>query len=85
MLVSWLTRPILALKYWLQAEQVSVMESAGGPLALRSLRFLSASLFSYRAAHLLIRPRHFDRSCAVSSQDPIGMSKSFREALSVSL
>ena len=28
-----------------------------------------------------MRPRHFDRPCAVCSQDPIGMSKSFREAL----
>ena len=39
------TRPILALNCRLQIEQVSVMESAGGPLvlALRSLRFLSAS------------------------------------------
>ena len=40
-----MTRPILALNCRLQVEQVNVMESAGGPLvlALRSLRFLSAS------------------------------------------
>ena len=39
------TRPILALNCRLQVEQVNVMVSAGGPLvlALRSLRFLSAS------------------------------------------
>ena len=37
--------PILALNSRLQVEQVSVMESAGGPVALtlRSLHFLSAS------------------------------------------
>ena len=40
--VKWLTRPILTLNCRLQIEQVSVMESAGGPLvsALRSF-FLS--------------------------------------------
>ena len=69
--------PILALNCRLQ---VNVIESAGGPLvlALRSLRFLSASqilFFSWKAAPLLMRPRHFDRSCAVCSQDPIGMSR----------
>ena len=66
------------------------MESSGGSLvlALRPLRFLSAThiLFSsYRAAPLFMRPRHYDRSCAVCSQDPIGISKSFRQALRVSL
>ena len=48
----WLTRPILALNCRIQVEQVGIMESAGGPLvlALRSLRFLSASqiLFFHR-------------------------------------
>ena len=41
----FLTRPILALNCRLQKEQVNIMDSAGGPLvlALRSLRFLSAS------------------------------------------
>ena len=47
-----LTRPILALNCRLQVEQVNIMNSAGGPLvlALRSLRFLSASqiLFFHR-------------------------------------
>ena len=41
------------------------------------------SLFSKIAAPLLMRPRHFDRPCAVCYQEPIGMSKSFREALRV--
>ena len=56
-------------------------------LALRSLRFLSASqiLFFHRVALLSMRPRQFDRSCAVCSQDPIGMSKSFRGHLRVFL
>ena len=66
----------------------NVMESAGGPLALCSLRFLSASqiLFSLqRATPLLMRPRQFDHSCAVCSQDTIDVSKSFSEALRVSL
>ena len=45
MSVTSLTRPILALNSRLQVEQISVMGSAVGPLvlALRSLRFLSAS------------------------------------------
>ena len=44
-MAEWLTRPILALNSRLQVEQVNVMESAEGTLvlALRSLRFLSAS------------------------------------------
>ena len=55
------------------------MESADGSLvlALSSLRFLSAShilFLPYKAAPLLMKPRRFDRSCAVCSQDPIGIS-----------
>ena len=55
MCVKWLTRPILALNCRLQIEQVIVMESGGGPLvlALRSLRFLSASQILF---FLEIRP-----------------------------
>ena len=82
--------PILAQNCRLQVQRVIVMESACDPLvfALRSLRFLSASqiLFSsQRAAPLLMRPRHFDRICAVCSQDAICISKSSREALRASL
>ena len=85
-----MTRPIPALDCRLQVEQVKVMELAGGPLVLtlRSLRFLSASqilFFPQRVVPFLMRPRHFDHSCTVCSQDPVGMSKSFREALRVSL
>ena len=92
MLVSSLMAewPNLALNCRLQLKQVSLMDSARGPLVLasRSLCFLSASqilIFSWRAAPLLMRPRHCDRSRAVCSQGPIGMSKFFREALRVHL
>ena len=67
------------------------MESAGGwwpigiGIAFSAFSFsFTDSHFSLRAALLLMRPRHFDRSCAVGSQGPIGMSKSFRESLRVS-
>ena len=51
-----MTRPILALNCRLQVEQVNVMESAGGPLvlALRSLRFLSASQILFFHRELLL-------------------------------
>ena len=64
-------------------EQVNVMESAGGPsvLALHSPRvFLALQILSF-----FIESYFFDRSRAVCSLDPIGISKSFREALRVSL
>ena len=50
-------------------------------LALRCARFCLASLIlfaSYSLASLLMRPRHFARSCAICSYDPVGMLKSLR-------
>ena len=83
---------LIALNCLLQVEQVNVMESAGGPLvlAMHSLRFPSASqihffFFSKRAVPLLMRPRHFNRSCAVCFPDPFGILNSLGNALSVSL
>ena len=85
-------RPILALKCLLQKEQErSAEESFVGDalaLAFRFARFCSASLIlfdSYSPALLLMRPRHFVRSCAIFSHDSVGMLKSLREALRVSL
>ena len=58
-------------------------------LAFLSLRFLSASKIffwfklSYQAP-LLMRQRHFVRSCVVNFQDSVGILKSLSEALSVS-
>ena len=42
------------------------------------------SFASYSAAPLLMRPRHFVRSCAICSHDPVGTLKSLIEALRVS-
>ena len=90
--LRWLIRPILALNCLLQMEQQrseqdsSVCDALA--LALRCARFCSASLIlfaSYSLAPLLMRPRHFARSCAICSHDPVGMLKSLREALRVSL
>ena len=56
-------------------------------LTLRCARFCSASLIlfaSYSLAPLLMRPRHFARSCAICSHDSVGMLKSLREAFRVS-
>ena len=92
-------RPILALNCLLQIEQErSEEESSVGdalPLAFRYARFCSASLFffffvvfffaSYSPAPLFMRPRHFVRSCAICSHDSVGMLKSLRVALRVSL
>ena len=85
-------RPILALNYLLQIEQERSEEesSVGDALALafRCARFCSASLIlfaSYSPATLFMRPRHFVRSCATCSHDLVGMLKSLREALRVSL
>ena len=75
----------------LQIEHVSdCAESDDDPLALpfRSLSFLSASHISFVsncAAPLLMRQRHFVRSCAACSQDSVGILISFREALRVPL
>ena len=90
--LRWLMRPILALNCLLQTEQERSEEetSVGDALALafRCARFYSASLIllaSYSPAPLFIRHRHFVRSCAMCSHDSVGMLKSLREALSVSL
>ena len=67
-------------------EESSVSDALA--LAFRCARFCSASLIlfaSYSPAHLLMRPRHFVRSCAICSHDSVGMLKSWREALRVSL
>ena len=63
-------RPILALNCLLQIEQERSEEerSVGDALALafRCARFCSASLIpfaSYSPAPLLMKPRHFVRSC----------------------
>ena len=85
-------RPILALNCLLQIEQERSEEesSIGDALALafRCARFCSASLIPftlYSPAPLFMRLRHFVRSCAICSHDSVGMLKSFREALRVSL
>ena len=85
-------RPISALNCLLQIEQERSEEesSVGDALALafRCARFSSASLIPfalYSPAPLLMRPRYFVRSCAIYSHDSVGMLKSLREALMVSL
>ena len=85
-------RPILALNCLLLIEQERSKEesSVGDALALafHCARFCSASLIlfaSYSPAPLFMRPRHFVRSCAICSHDSVGMLKSLREALRVSL
>ena len=85
-------RPILALNCLLQIEQERSEEesSVGDALALafRCARFCWALLIlfaSYSPAPLLMRPRHFVRSCAKCSHDSVGMLKSLREAFRVSL
>ena len=90
--LTWLMRPILALNCLLQVQQERSEEesSVGDALALASRceRFCSASLIlfaSYSPAPLFIRPRHFVRSCAICSHDSVGMLKSLRETLRVSL
>ena len=85
-------RPILALNCLLQIEQErSEAESSVGDalaLAFRCALFCSASriLFaSYSPAPLLMRLRYFVRSCAICSHDSVGMLRSLREALRVSV
>ena len=87
--LRWLMRPILTLNCLLQIEQKEE-SSVGDALALafRYVCFCSASLIlfaSYSPAPLFMRPRHFVRSCAICSHDSVGMLKSLREALRVSL
>ena len=84
-------KPSLALNCLLQIEQESSEEesSVGDALALafRCARFYSASLIlfaSYSSAPLFM-PRNFVRSCAICSHDSVGMLRSFREALRMSL
>ena len=74
----------------IEQERSEEKSSVGDALALafRCARFCSASLIlfaSYSPAPLLMRPRHFVRSCAICSHDSVGMLKSLREALRVSL
>ena len=90
--LRWLIRPILALNCLLQIEQERSEEESSVDdtlaLAFRCARFCSVSLIlfaSYSPAPLLMRPRHFVRSFAICSHDSVGMLKSLREALRVSL
>ena len=85
-------RPTLALNCLLQIEQERSEEesSFGDALALdfRCARFCWASLnhfASYSPAPFLIRARNFVGSSAICSHDSVGMLKSLREALRVSL
>ena len=85
-------RPILALNCLQQIEQERCEEesSVGEALALacRCAHFCSALLIlfaSYSPAPLFMRPRHFVRSSAICSHDSVGMLKSLREALRMSL
>ena len=87
-----LMRSILALNCLLQIEQErsegesSVRDALA--LAFRCARFCSASLILFASCSpgpLLMRPRHFVRSCAICSHGSVGMLKSLREALRVSL
>ena len=90
--LRWLMRPVLALNCLLQIEQErSEEESSVGDasaLAFPCARLCSASLIlfaSYSPAPLLMRPCHFVRSCAICCHDSVGMLKSLKEALRVSL
>ena len=85
-------RSILTLNCLLQLEQERSEEESSAcdalALAFRCARFCSASLIlfaTYSAAPLFMRPRHFVRSCAICSHASVGLLKSLREALRVSL
>ena len=87
-------RPILALNCLLQIEEERSEEESSVDdavaLAFRCARFCSASLIVFAScslALLLMRPRHFVRSCVICSHDYeyVGMLKSLRDALRVSL
>ena len=66
-------------------QQRSEQDSSVGDalaVALSCARVCSASLIpfaSYSLAPLLMRPRHYARSCAICSHDSVGMLKSLRE------
>ena len=84
--------PVLALNCLLQIEQELSEEESSVVDALaqafRYARFCSALLIlfpSYSPAPLLMRTRHFVRSCAICFYDSFGMLKSLWEALRVSL
>ena len=55
--------------------------SSGFPLCT----FLLGFAYSFCFVFILMRPRHFVRSCAICSHDSVGMLKSLKEALRVSL
>ena len=85
-------RPILALICLLQIAQERSEEESSVPdalsLAFRCARFSSALLVlvaSYSPTSLLMRPRHFVRSYAICFHDSVGILKSLRVALRVSL
>ena len=54
-------------------------------LVMPSARLRWFFFASYSPAPILMRPRHFARSCAISSHISVGTLKSLREALRVSL
>ena len=72
-------------------QEMSEEESSVGDalsLAFRCARFCSASLILFASnspTPLLMRPSHIVRSCAICSHDIVGMLKSLRAALRVSL
>ena len=81
-------RPILALNCLLQIEQERSEEESfvGDALALafRCARFCSASLILFAScspAPLFMRHHHFVRSCAICSNDSVGMLKALRVSL----
>ena len=80
----------LSSKLHVEQERSEEESSVGNALALafRCARFCSALLIlfvSYLQAPLLMTPRHFVQSCAIYSHASVGMLKSLREALRVSL
>ena len=69
-------------------EEESSVSDARSSLAFRWAHISSASLnrfVSYSPASLLMRPRYFPQSSAICSHDSVGMLKSLKEALRVSL
>ena len=72
----------------IEQERSEEESSVGDALALpfRCARFCLALLIlfaSYSPAPLLMRPRHFARSCALCSHDTVGILNYLREALRV--
>ena len=90
--LRWLMRPILALNCLLQIEQERSEEESfvcdALALAFYCAHFCPALLIFFCfvfTTPVLMRPLHFVRSCAICSHDTVGMLKSLREALRVSL